>query len=211
MSRLGTGLLMKRTSYRLIPFLIRVSLLIAPQSRGSFGPYIRLANLMKAREHLVDGTTRAVGLPLFCDMISRERSAEELRQMLEDNMVLPEWRTDALFDFGPGDSQEVRRCLDPNWRDQKEKNGDALPFCGDGEPDAPPFAWTELWGGQYSSLYGPVIPFSLWRWGYVFWDADRLQKSGVTIIDDGFRLENGMTPKEMLGHGIGRDDEEETP
>jgi hypothetical protein len=68
-------------------------------------------------------------------------------------------------------------------RDRMQDRRDPLPFRGDGEPDAqgtrPPLAWTVIWGGTYSNLYGEYIPKDTLRWGYVFWDTVRLAGPGV--------------------------------
>ena len=57
-----------------------------------------------------------------------------------------------------------------------------LPFQGDcteGKAEAlPPLAWTMIWGGTYSNLYGCFIPDAMRRWGYVYWDAETLTRNG---------------------------------
>ncbi|RMZ78575.1 hypothetical protein DV738_g3796, partial [Chaetothyriales sp. CBS 135597] len=42
----------------------------------------------------------------------------------------------------------------------------------------PPLAWTLIWHGTYSNLYGWYIPDEIRRWGYVMWDAARLERTG---------------------------------
>ncbi|KAK4170731.1 hypothetical protein QBC36DRAFT_124736 [Triangularia setosa] len=89
---------------------------------------------------------------------------------------------------GLGDTpQHERRFKQPSSRDEKEKSQVPMPFVGDHSiwqvQDAdndppPPLAWTLIWGGTYSNLYGYFIPDALARWGYVFWDAERLERSG---------------------------------
>ena len=68
-------------------------------------------------------------------------------------------------------------------RDQKQERRDLLPFKGDSEEDIdgshPPLAWTLIWGGTYSNLYGYYVQDVIRRWGYVMWDETRLQLSGV--------------------------------
>ncbi len=51
------------------------------------------------------------------------------------------------------------------------------PFSGDKE-DGPPVAWAIIWRGIYSNWYGRMIPYSLQKWGYVFWDVKRIVKTG---------------------------------
>ena len=59
-----------------------------------------------------------------------------------------------------------------------EKERNPFPFPGDGEPDAPPMAWTMIWSGTYSNSYGWCIPDALRRCGYIFWDAGTLEAAG---------------------------------
>lgn len=71
-------------------------------------------------------------------------------------------------------------------RDQKQQRRDPLPFRGDGEPDAkgprPPLAWTLIWRGTYSNLYGYYVQDVIRRWGYVMWDAARLESTGAKEV-----------------------------
>ncbi|KAL4872386.1 hypothetical protein BDV12DRAFT_162114 [Aspergillus spectabilis] len=41
----------------------------------------------------------------------------------------------------------------------------------------PPFAWTLLWRGTYSNLYGYCVPVDIRRWGYILWDKKRLENT----------------------------------
>lgn len=52
-----------------------------------------------------------------------------------------------------------------------------LPFRGD-DLDRPPLGWTDMWDGTYSSLFGGFTSNMIRRWGYVFWDADRMNRLG---------------------------------
>ena len=53
---------------------------------------------------------------------------------------------------------------------------DPLPFKGDSELH-PPLAWTWMYRGirTYGGLYPYLIPDAVRRWGYVMWDAARLE------------------------------------
>lgn len=44
---------------------------------------------------------------------------------------------------------------------------------------SPPMAWVRFWNGLYSNLIGTYLPDVLRRWGYVFWTAERLEKTGA--------------------------------
>ncbi|UPL00537.1 hypothetical protein LCI18_011471 [Fusarium solani-melongenae] len=56
-----------------------------------------------------------------------------------------------------------------------------MPFQG-GKELCPPLAWTILWNNSTSKLYGDYIPDELRHWGYVMWDAARLETSGATCL-----------------------------
>ncbi|KAF2152334.1 hypothetical protein K461DRAFT_268301 [Myriangium duriaei CBS 260.36] len=43
----------------------------------------------------------------------------------------------------------------------------------------PPLVWKLLWGGTYSSRVGGFIAPELRRWGYVFWDMERIERAEV--------------------------------
>ena len=70
-------------------------------------------------------------------------------------------------------AQLLRRDKVELERDMKEERRDPLPFVGDHE-SKPPVAWTLIWGGTYSNLFGWWIPNDLRYWGYVFWDKKRI-------------------------------------
>lgn len=53
-----------------------------------------------------------------------------------------------------------------------------MPFTSD-DAGAPPLAWTLLWGGRYSNLFGGYVPDELRRSKYVIWDAHRIDVDGA--------------------------------
>lgn len=55
---------------------------------------------------------------------------------------------------------------------------DPLPFLGD-RVDTPPLAWTLMWGNTYSNIYGWWMDNKIGEWGYVLWDAERIELSGA--------------------------------
>lgn len=73
--------------------------------------------------------------------------------------------------------QEDRRRRTPSYRDELTDERAPLPFQGD-DLSLPPLAWTIMWRGTYSNLIGTFIPKETRRWGYVFWDADRMRRHG---------------------------------
>ncbi|KAI1325361.1 hypothetical protein F5Y16DRAFT_423109 [Xylariaceae sp. FL0255] len=58
-------------------------------------------------------------------------------------------------------------------------NQRALPFCGDGKSDAPPFAWTELWNEAYAYVYILCLVAYPRRWGCIFWDKKRFHEPNL--------------------------------
>lgn len=54
-------------------------------------------------------------------------------------------------------------------------------FRGD-DLDSPPLAWVLIWGEAYSNLFGTFIPKPLRLWGYIMWDARRLEESGAKDV-----------------------------
>lgn len=66
-------------------------------------------------------------------------------------------------------------------RDRKQQQRDPLPFEGD-KADAPPLAWTLIWQGTYSNLYGEYVPDVIRRWGYIMWDSWRLEETGAKEV-----------------------------
>lgn len=73
--------------------------------------------------------------------------------------------------------QEERRAQAPSRKDELTNERAPLPFQGDCL-SGPPLAWTIIWGGTYCNMIGDYIPDKLRQWGYVFWDADRLEGCG---------------------------------
>ncbi len=64
----------------------------------------------------------------------------------------------------------------------KEESCEPMPFVGDLEPEKygswPPLAWVAVWGPTYSNRYGDYLGDKMRLWGYVMWDADRLEEQG---------------------------------
>ncbi|PLB50665.1 hypothetical protein P170DRAFT_406006 [Aspergillus steynii IBT 23096] len=83
-------------------------------------------------------------------------------------------------------AQTLRRRRRPSARDLKQERRDPLLFHGDSlldvEKGHPPQAWTLIWGGTYSNLYGYYVHDTLHRWGYVMWDAARLESIGASEV-----------------------------
>jgi hypothetical protein len=61
--------------------------------------------------------------------------------------------------------------------DRAEYDRAPLRFWDDDE-DGPPLGWVILWRETYSNFFGDPVPPNLQDWGYVFWDRDRLIRTG---------------------------------
>lgn len=78
-------------------------------------------------------------------------------------------------------AQRRRHRDDAGSRGDNQKRPDHMPFLGDNEL-CPPLAWTMLWNESYSKLHGEYIPDEIRRWGYVMWDAARLERVGAARL-----------------------------
>lgn len=140
-------------------------------------------HVSSAGEQYIYGTM-SHGLGLLHTLLFKVRNHEHLVTTLQQ--WLRPWEVHAADDEWAEDSQIMRRRKSPSERDLKERRRDPLPFRGDGEPDAegtrPSLAWTLIWGGTYSNLYGAYCDEDLRRWGYVLWDATRLESTGATEV-----------------------------
>ncbi|KAL4881033.1 hypothetical protein BJY04DRAFT_218551 [Aspergillus karnatakaensis] len=65
----------------------------------------------------------------------------------------------------------------------------------------PPFAWPLLWKGSPSNLYGYCIPPDLRRWGYIFWDRERMVQSRAErrLHQQWEAMWKGKEPREEYG------------
>ncbi|PWY85607.1 hypothetical protein BO83DRAFT_404860 [Aspergillus eucalypticola CBS 122712] len=129
------------------------------------------------------------GLERLYTIFFKVQEHSELVNIMEQTLVL--W----LEDFLEGDvhgafthaAQSGRRVRAPSERDKKEERREPLPFRGDrvndySEGAYPPLAWTLLWKGTYSNMLGSYIPDEFHRWGYVMWDAARLERTGAKEV-----------------------------
>lgn len=84
-------------------------------------------------------------------------------------------------------AQYCRRRNQPlSVRDELQLRREAFPFMGDSESSTgallPPLAWTLMWRGTYSNLYGYYVGDMMRRWGYIMWDAPRLERTGAKEV-----------------------------
>lgn len=82
-------------------------------------------------------------------------------------------------------AQYRRRRHHRSDRDDREDRRDPLPFTGDSAREGnlgPPLGWTTIWDGTYSNIFGEFTCKAMQRWGYVFWDAVRLERTGAKEV-----------------------------
>lgn len=118
------------------------------------------------------------GIPLLRTVLFGIRNHEHLVSTIREHMTMSYILMSQLGGVFSQRQQAMRRRIHPSDRHRMQEERAPFPFRGDGEPDAPPLAWTTLWGDTYSNMYGLYIPGDLRRWGYVFWDAARLEALG---------------------------------
>lgn len=75
----------------------------------------------------------------------------------------------------------MRRQKHPSDKDLKQERRDPLPFQGDNE-ELSPLAWTLIWQGTYSNLFGWYVGDDIRHWGFIMWDAVRLQRTVVKEV-----------------------------
>lgn len=106
--------------------------------------------------------------------------SEELAKLLEKNIrscyLEDDWIDGAVGSCGF--PQETRRNEAYDDYDEAQDRRQPMPFEQD-TLSSPPLAWVLFWDGLYSNLVGVYIPDVLRRWGYVMWDAKRLEDSGA--------------------------------
>lgn len=97
------------------------------------------------------------------------------------------------------EAQDSRRAAWSTPGDAAEDSGQELRFEGD-SADSPPLAWVLYWQGKASNLFGDYVPASFRRWGYVMWDAERLDgraKAYLTSQTPGGHT--GRQPEDLCG------------
>lgn len=90
-----------------------------------------------------------------------------------------DWLDDVSDEF----AQAERREQWPTRHDSAQDSRQKTLFDGD-KLDSPPLAWVLFWRGEYSNLFGRYIPKALRRWGFVMWDAARLDSDANDAIED---------------------------
>lgn len=142
----------------------------------------RLIKTTGARQALLAGTI-SLGLELLHTVLFKIKDHEQLVSKMQQRISWP--RGSFLRDEALGETaQWERRQERMSDRDRKQLRRGPLPFNGDDESDNtdelhPPLAWTLIRGGTYSNLYGYYVQDVIRRWGYIMWDAGRLEGTGA--------------------------------
>ncbi|KAI0853035.1 hypothetical protein F5Y00DRAFT_271577 [Daldinia vernicosa] len=132
-----------------------------------------------ARERLLTGTVSR-GLELLHKVTFKIENHSQLVQTMQEYITWPLGNFIAKEALGET-AQWERRQDALSERDEKQNRRDPLPFNGDSE-SCPPLAWTLIWGGTYSNLYGYYIQDTIRRFGYVFFDATTIESLGAKDI-----------------------------
>ncbi|PWY90594.1 hypothetical protein BO94DRAFT_623342 [Aspergillus sclerotioniger CBS 115572] len=133
------------------------------------------------RHSLLYGTISR-GLRLLHTVFCNIRDHEHLVSTMQDRISWPAGSFLEHEALGQS-AQTIRRRQHPSPRDSKEERRDPLPFQGDRVDDVyPPLAWTLMWRGTYSNLFGYYMEDPIRSWGYVMWDAARLEQSGAKKV-----------------------------
>ncbi|GKZ69523.1 hypothetical protein AnigIFM50267_004734 [Aspergillus niger] len=128
------------------------------------------------------------GLELLQTIFFKVQDHSDLVNIMERTLVLwvEEFLGADVFGAFSDMAQRERRARAPSERDKKEERREPLPFRGDPLDDSdgayPPLAWTLLWKGTYSNMLGSYIPNDFHMWGYVMWDAARLERTGAKEV-----------------------------
>ena len=123
----------------------------------------------------LEGTTLQ-GLPLLRTVLSKIKDRAHLVSTMQQH-ITTSYIPFNVLEGVLGETQQALRRQSHASKHEQMQNA-PFPFRGDGEPDAPSLAWTMIWDGTYSDLYGWYISDDLRRWGYVFWDGETLERTG---------------------------------
>ncbi|KAJ0106860.1 hypothetical protein J7T55_014936 [Diaporthe amygdali] len=119
--------------------------------------------------------------PQFLSDILKTKGHEQLVEMMRVAIVSgigDAWIENAVQEL----VQMERREKWYSKRDSAQDFRQEMPFDGD-RLDSPTLAWVMYWRGEYSNLTGIYVPEALRRWGFVMWDAARLNSRAEARID----------------------------
>lgn len=148
------------------------------------------------RRILLEGTLSR-GLQLLHNVLFKMKNHAHLVSTMQGQ--ISQSRGASLTQIMSDEPQSIRRELYPSDRDWKETQREPCPFHGD-HKEFPPLAWTLIWRGTYSNQFGWVVEDDIRLWGYVMWDAARLEHTGAKeVLDRQWEARwKGYDPRNML-------------
>ncbi|CAN8097711.1 unnamed protein product [Discula destructiva] len=132
-----------------------------------------------SRNNFLEGTILQGGLVLLFTILfdTGLNDQERLASLMQRSIVSSYIPINALEGILGESQQSARRRGKPTPGDRMTRNRTPFPFSRD-DLSEPPLAWTLIWSGTYSNLYGWYTSDEMRRWAYVFWDAERMEKWG---------------------------------
>ncbi|OAQ58310.1 hypothetical protein VFPPC_11650 [Pochonia chlamydosporia 170] len=135
------------------------------------------------KDSLLKGTI-SCGLSLLYTVLFKVSDHAHLVSTMQEHIV---WPAGNFLEEALGETAQFQRRQEGlSNRDQKQQRHELLPFTGEKDPVTdelrPPQAWTLIWRGSYSNLYGYYVQDIIRRWGYVVWDASRLERTGAKEV-----------------------------
>lgn len=120
------------------------------------------------------------GLPLLASVM-HIRDRGELVDTLRANVHRS--ASDVWLDDITGNGADMHERWERSYseRDAAQDEGRPMQFQED-DLNSPPLAWVLIWGETYSNLFGCFIPKPLRQWGYIMWDARRLEEAGAKEV-----------------------------
>ncbi|KAH7308952.1 hypothetical protein B0I35DRAFT_360260, partial [Stachybotrys elegans] len=117
------------------------------------------------------------GLPLLHTVLFKSHDHEFLVTTMQSHITRSAISTDGVVGIFSDTDQRRRYKRRPQGLEEMRRMS-PLPFCGDHDISNPPLAWTTIWDGTISYLYGYYTSDESRKWGYVFWDAETLRSNG---------------------------------
>ena len=116
----------------------------------------------------------------------RTRQLTQLTTLIQPPSLTPGHNT--IQDALSTETQSMRRALHQSAADRAQERGERLMTATatatgpagrhrDRAEAAAPLGWVVRWRGRRGNEYGQGTPVGLRRWGYVFWDWERLSLS----------------------------------
>jgi hypothetical protein len=136
------------------------------------------------RDGLLKGTISR-GLELLHTLLFKIRNHADIVSIMQEQITWPPGSSIEGEILGES-AQSERRRRNASDRDLMQQRREPLSFRGDFEIPKrdngqlyPPLAWTIIWQGTYSNLYGYSIQDLIRHWGYIMWDKVRIESTSA--------------------------------